>query len=55
MIERLYDIDCPFPEGSLSMQGYIDEFREGLERLAGMVRGSTAAAPWTGVRGGGGR
>ncbi len=29
MIERLYDIDCPFPEGSLSMQGYIDEFRGG--------------------------
>ena len=55
MIERLYDIDCPFPEGSLSMQGYIDEFREGLERLAGMVRGSTAAAPSTGVQCGGGR
>ena len=37
MIERLYDIDCPFPEGSLSMQGYIDEFREGLVRIAEMV------------------
>lgn len=30
MIKKLYDIDCPFPEGSLSMQEYIDEFREGL-------------------------
>jgi len=44
MIERLYDIDCPFPEGSLSMQGYIDEFRAGLARLAGMVHtGGTTA------------
>jgi len=44
MIERLYDIDCPFPEGSLSMQGYIDEFREGLERLAGEIcAGGTTA------------
>ncbi|HOI12442.1 MAG TPA: DUF5591 domain-containing protein [Methanoculleus sp.] len=43
MIERLYDIDCPFPEGSLSMQGYIDEFREGLERLAGEIRESGMA------------
>jgi|GEM_PF-242595 archaeosine synthase len=40
MIERLYDIDCPFPEGSLSMQGYIDEFREGLARLARSLAGS---------------
>ena len=39
MIERLYDIDCPFPEGSLSMQGYIDEFREGLARLARSLAG----------------
>lgn len=37
MIERLYDIDCPFPEGSLSMQGYVDEFREGLVELAGRI------------------
>jgi archaeosine synthase len=37
MIERLYDIDCPFPEGSLSMQGYIDEFREGLMKLARLL------------------
>lgn len=43
MIERLYDIDCPFPEGSLSMQGYIDEFREGLERLAREIRESGMA------------
>ncbi len=34
MIERMYDIDCPFPEGSLSMQAYIDEFRAGLAGLA---------------------
>jgi archaeosine synthase len=32
-IERLYDIDCPFPEGSLSMQEYISEFRDGLAVL----------------------
>ncbi|WP_319642006.1 DUF5591 domain-containing protein [Methanovulcanius yangii] len=40
-IERMYDDDCPFPEGSLSMQEYIDEFREGLilvRSLAGTVR-----------------
>lgn len=30
MIDKMYDIDCPFPEGSLSMQEYIDEFRAGL-------------------------
>jgi len=34
MIEQLYDTKNPFPEGSLSMQGYIDEFREGLMRLS---------------------
>ncbi len=34
MIERMYDIDCPFPEGSLSMQAYIDEFRAGIAGLA---------------------
>lgn len=34
MIGRMYDIDCPFPEGSLSMQAYIDEFRAGIARLA---------------------
>jgi archaeosine synthase len=32
-IESLYDIDCPFPEGSLSMQEYISEFRDGLAVL----------------------
>jgi archaeosine synthase len=30
VIERVYDIDCPFPEGSLSMQEYLSEFREAL-------------------------
>ena len=30
VITRLYDIDCPFPEGSLSMEEYVREFREGL-------------------------
>ena len=45
MIERLYDIDCPFPEGSLSMQGYIDEFREGLVRLAGAARRGREGPP----------
>ncbi|MBP2132677.1 archaeosine synthase [Methanomicrobium sp. W14] len=33
MIEKMYDIDCPFPEGSLSMNEYISEFREGLLSL----------------------
>lgn len=33
-IERLYDTKSPFPEGSLSMPAYIDEFREGLMRLS---------------------
>jgi len=37
-IERMYDDDCPFPEGSLSMQEYIDEFREGLFRVRDQVR-----------------
>lgn len=32
MIDRMYDIDCPFPEGSLSMDEYIEEFRQGLIR-----------------------
>ncbi len=32
-IERLRDIDCPFPDGSLSMREYIEEFREGLHRM----------------------
>jgi len=36
-IERLRDIDCPFPDGSLSMREYIDEFREGLSRIRGPV------------------
>lgn len=29
-IEKLYDDDCPFPEGSLSMQEYLDEFKTAL-------------------------
>ncbi|HJJ91084.1 MAG TPA: DUF5591 domain-containing protein [Methanocorpusculum sp.] len=33
MIDMLYDADCPFPEGSLSMQAYIDEFRAALVRV----------------------
>jgi archaeosine synthase len=33
MIDKMYDIDCPFPEGSLSMDEYINEFREGLAGL----------------------
>lgn len=44
MIERLYDIECPFPEGSLSMQGYINEFREGLAGLAEKTREGRVAA-----------
>lgn len=34
MIERFYDTKSPFPEGSLSMPAYIDEFRAGLMRLS---------------------
>jgi archaeosine synthase len=30
VIERVYDADCPFPEGSLSMQEYLSEFGEAL-------------------------
>lgn len=30
MIDKLYDADCPFPEGSLSMQEYLNEFRTAL-------------------------
>ncbi len=30
VIDKLYDADCPFPEGSLSMQAYLDEFRTAL-------------------------
>lgn len=37
-IERMYDDDCPFPEGSLSMQEYIDEFRGGLLQVRDLVR-----------------
>lgn len=33
MIDKMYDIDCPFPEGSLSMQEYVDEFRRGLVEI----------------------
>ena len=33
VIDKLYDADCPFPEGSLSMQAYLDEFREALIKL----------------------
>lgn len=40
-IERLYDIDCPFPEGSLSMQEYLDEFRGGLETMKAKIMAGT--------------
>jgi archaeosine synthase len=33
VIDKLYDADCPFPEGSLSMQAYLDEFKEALIKL----------------------
>ncbi len=33
VIDKLYDADCPFPEGSLSMQGYLDEFRGALTEM----------------------
>jgi len=44
-IERLYDIDCPFPEGSLSMQEYLDEFRGGLERMKAKIMAGTRTSP----------
>lgn len=33
MIDKLYDADCPFPEGSLSMQEYLNEFRDALQNI----------------------
>ena len=33
VIDKLYDADCPFPEGSLSMQAYLDEFRAALTEM----------------------
>lgn len=33
VIDKLYDADCPFPEGSLSMQAYLNEFKNALTRL----------------------
>jgi archaeosine synthase len=36
-IDRLRDIDCPFPDGSLSMKEYIDEFRAGLSSVGTSV------------------
>lgn len=33
MIDKLYDADCPFPEGSLSMQEYLHEFRAALTEM----------------------
>jgi archaeosine synthase len=44
-IERLYDIDCPFPEGSLSMQEYLDEFRQGLETVKAKIMAGTISSP----------
>jgi len=34
VIAKMYDIDCPFPEGSLSMEEYISEFSRGLSSVA---------------------
>jgi archaeosine synthase len=33
VIAQVYDIDCPFPEGSLSREEYIEEFRTGLQGI----------------------
>ncbi|MDU9376913.1 hypothetical protein McpSp1_15500 [Methanocorpusculaceae archaeon Sp1] len=33
VIDKLYDADCPFPEGSLSMQEYLDEFSSALAAM----------------------
>lgn len=48
-IQRLYDIDCPFPEGSLSMQEYIDEFRHGLVTVKEAMRTPTRPCDNEGV------
>ena len=34
VIAQMYDIDCPFPEGSLSMEEYISEFSAGISSVA---------------------
>ena len=34
MIERMWSDDCPFPEGSLSMKEYLDEFQDALRMLS---------------------
>jgi len=33
VIDKLYDADCPFPEGSLSMQEYLNEFKLALTEM----------------------
>ena len=33
VINRMYDADCLFPECSLSMQEYLDEFRAALVQV----------------------
>lgn len=33
-LEKNRDPDCPFPEGSLSLQAYLDEFERGLALLS---------------------
>ena len=33
LIDRMIDDDCPFPEGSLSMEEYLEEFRSALVRI----------------------
>jgi len=38
VIAKMYDIDCPFPEGSLSMEEYISEFSSGLFSVAQKLR-----------------
>ena len=39
-IQKMYAEESPFPEGSLFMQEYIDEFTEGLLMAKGMVDAS---------------
>ena len=34
VIRQVYDPDCPFPEGSLSREEYIEELRAGLRQLS---------------------
>jgi predicted RNA-binding protein len=43
MINKIIEEDCPFEEGSLLMDEYLEEFHEGLVRTRNSLYGSTRA------------